>query len=229
MPDTEYHAVTTEAYTSGATSEDLKTAVTVENDRYAQLTVTKVTSFDQTGSETALFSGVSFQLYKAADGNAQDFDPEHDTPVGSSVKTGADGTATWTKLEPGTYWLRETLPEGYTEVGGETTQYKYTKVVLKAGAGQGEGYDPSSATITNTATHGKIQIGKTRFSLLRRRGNQFRHRRRSRTERSLSGGRGGGLRFFLRLFRFPRGLPRVCLFHPPRGPFPQKSAEAGIS
>lgn len=160
VPDTEYHEVKTEAYAAGATSEDLKTAVTVENDRYAQLTVTKVTSFDQTGSETALFSGVSFQLYKAADGNAQDFDPDHDTPVGSSVKTGADGTATWTKLEPGAYWLRETLPEGYTKVGGETTQYKYTKVVLKAGAGQGEGYDPSSATITNTATHGKIQIGK---------------------------------------------------------------------
>ena len=161
VPDTEYHEVKTKAYTAGATSENLKTAVPVKNDRYARLTVTKVTSFDQTDSETAPFSGVTFTLYKAADEDADNFDPDNDKLVDDSeVTTGADGTATWTNLEPGTYWLRETLPEGYTEVGGETTQYKYTKVVLTAGAGQSGYDDTGTATITNAATHGKIQIGK---------------------------------------------------------------------
>ena len=67
--------------------------------QYGDLTVTK----RRDRGDECVLSGATFQLYNASN-----------QAVGSPVTTGADGTAKWTHLEYGTYYLKETAaPAGY--------------------------------------------------------------------------------------------------------------------
>ena len=66
---------------------------------YGDLTVTK----KRDRGDQRVLSGAVFQLYNASN-----------QPVGNPVTTGSDGTAKWTHLEYGTYYLKETsAPAGY--------------------------------------------------------------------------------------------------------------------
>ena len=66
---------------------------------YGDLTVTK----KRDRGDQRVLSGAVFQLYNASN-----------QKVGNPVTTGADGTAKWTHLEYGTYYLKETsAPAGY--------------------------------------------------------------------------------------------------------------------
>lgn len=67
--------------------------------QYGDLTVTK----RRDRGDQRVLAGATFQLYNASS-----------QPVGSPVTTGADGIASWTGLEYGTYYLQETAaPAGY--------------------------------------------------------------------------------------------------------------------
>ena len=154
VTDSKDHVVTTN--TDAKTPEELP----VSNVPEGTLIVEKHDTFNQKGDSYELFEGVTFTLYKAADANADTPDADTGkTEIGSKT-TVDNGRASWEGLEPGTYWLVETLPEGYRK-DGNTTDFR--KVKVSAGENSEIARIKDIETIDNTAVMGKLQIGKYAF------------------------------------------------------------------
>ncbi len=131
--------------------------LTITNERKGTLIVEKRDTFDQTDDQSTAFAGVTFSLYRVGDATAATWDVDDSRTLVGTKSTGADGTVSWDDLEPGDYWLVETLPDGYQTDEKKTESQRVT---VTAGLNV-DGYNNSdTVTITNTATMGKIQIGK---------------------------------------------------------------------
>lgn len=141
----------------------------VENVRKGKLLVEKTTTFNQPDGTTTPLDGVTFNLYKVADTNAKTPEADKGKTHIDTVATANGGKASFDNLDPGDYWLVETLPKGYYTGDVPTTTFR--KVTITAGENQ-TGYDElygedgtfadetTVETITNTAVKGKIQIQK---------------------------------------------------------------------
>ena len=131
----------------------------VKNDRLGDLKIYKTTDFDvdvTAGEGLVPLAGVEFKLYKKISDSFED-DSAAGQPVGGTKTTDAYGNAVWENLDPGNYWLQESIPEGYKEAA---------PIAVEVYPGQNKGtetYDKDKVpvvSIENEAVQGKVQVEK---------------------------------------------------------------------
>ncbi len=160
--DGQWHEVKTKAYDSS--SSDLTEEVAITNVPKGNLIVEKWDTFNaDMEDDYKQMSGVEFELYSVGDDNAADFGADQSKTKIGEKKTGKDGRVTWDNLEPGDYWLVEHYPEGYEEIdnsGKITAETEVTRVTVAAGQNKGSDYSAKIEKIENSATYGKLTLGK---------------------------------------------------------------------
>ncbi len=133
--------------------EDAPSSGVVRNFKKGSLEIKKFGVFDDT--EFAALGGVTFRLYADTNGN-KTYDEGVDLLVSEQV-TSAAGTASWTKLDAGTYFLREISV-------GSNTAYGISMSTLMVTVKPGEKVQyisqDSKNPLNNIAIWGKIAIEK---------------------------------------------------------------------
>ena len=161
------------AITTGSTGENATVSATVQNDRKATFKLHK------TKEGGAAFGSITFKLIAVKDSTKDILADTSNLSGGTTKTTNSSGNASFTGLNPGNYWLVETVPAGYetgkangsyvTDAAGEWKvvtysgkEYFYKKVTVEPGQNisGNANYTQKTEEVTNTPTKGKIQIKK---------------------------------------------------------------------
>lgn len=160
IQDTGFKAVRTNA-TGVATVE-------VKNDRQGDFKLSKQLN------DGSPLNNITFRLFNATSDNIlTDTNNLATSKVLKTGKTDSNGDAAFNNLNPGDYWLVETVEPAYvTGENGEVLlddwkvlildgkEYFYKKITVVAGQNKGTGYSSQSLSVTNTPTKGRIEIKK---------------------------------------------------------------------
>jgi uncharacterized surface anchored protein/protocatechuate 3,4-dioxygenase beta subunit len=138
--------------TEGITLND---PILLANNQKGSLKLLKVGMYQGKVYDSAL-AGVQFSLYKDADGEE----------LVSTETTGSDGTCSWTGLDAGDYWLKETgIAEGSEADGKYELTDPAAKTARKVTVEPGENVvlddaDGEDARFENSTTYGQFKVQK---------------------------------------------------------------------